>query len=81
MLGCPPTYIHMLKQLHRDVKAYIIVNGSLSYKTYVQQLTIESNKESNKETLFCIYFAVLLMYTLEDCDTGIYFRFVAFCPE
>ena len=29
-LGCSPTFTHMLKQLHRDMKAYVTVSGTLS---------------------------------------------------
>ena len=29
-LGCPPTFLNMLKQLHRNMKACVAFNGLLS---------------------------------------------------
>ena len=72
-LGCPPAFIHMLKQLHRDMKAYITVSGTLFDKIYVDNGVKQGDILA--PTLFSIYFAVLLMFAFNSCGTGIYLTF------
>ena len=72
-LGCPPTFVHMLKQLHRNMKAYVTVNGSLSDEIAVD--TGVKQGDIPAPTLFSIYFAVLLTYAFQGCEVGIYLRF------
>ena len=68
-LGCPPTFIHMLKQLHRDMKAYITVSGTFSDK-----ISVDNGVKQGDILLplFSIYFASCV---INDCDTSVYLRF------
>ena len=68
-LGCPPTLVHMIKELHRDMKARVICNGQLS-----DDLAVENGVKQGDicaPTLFSIYFAVLLSHAFKDCDLGV----------
>ena len=72
-LGCPPIFIHMLKELHRDMKGRVSFNGQLS-----EEISIDNGVKQGDipaPTLFSIYFAVLLRYAFEDCDVGVLLRF------
>ena len=72
-LGCPPIFIHMLKELHRDMKGKVSFNGQLS-----EEISIDNGVKQGDipaPTLFSIYFAVLLRYAFEDCDVGVLLRF------
>ena len=59
-LGCRVTSVHMLKQLHRNMKAWIIVSGKLSNKMSVS-IGVKQ-RDILASTLFSIYFAVLLIF-------------------
>ena len=72
-LGCPPTFIHMFKQIHRDMKAYVAVSGTLSDKISVDNGVKQGDVLA--PTLFSIYFAVLLVSAFNVCDAGIYLTF------
>ena len=63
----------MLKQLHRDMKAYNTVSGAFSDKISVDNEVKQGDILA--PILFSIYFAVLFMFAFNDCDTGIYLRF------
>ena len=72
-LGCPPIFVHMLKELHRDMKGRVSFNGQLS-----EEISIDNGVKQGDipaPTLFSIYFAVLLRYAFEDCDVGVLLRF------
>ena len=63
----------MLKQLHRDMKAYNTVSGAFSDRISVDNEVKQGDILA--PILFFIYFAVLFMFAFNDCDTGIYLRF------
>ena len=71
-LGCPPQFVEMLKQLHRNMKASD-VNGLLSESIPVDNGV--KQRDIPAPTLFSIYFAVMLSYAFQDCDIGIFIRF------
>ena len=72
-LGCPPQFVEMLKQLHRNMKARVNLNGSLSEPIPVDNGVKKGDIPA--PTLFSIYFAVMLSYAFQDCDTGVFIRF------
>ena len=63
----------MLNQLHKDMKDYVTASGTFSDKISVENGVKQGNILTL--TLFSIYFAVLLMFAFNDCDTDIYLRF------
>ena len=72
-LGCPTTFIRMLKELHRNMKARVTFNGSLS-----EDISVDNGVKQGDipaPTLFSIYFAVVLAHAFHDCDIGINMRF------
>ena len=72
-LGCPPTFVHMFKELHRNMKARVTFNGQLS-----EEISIDNGVKQGDipaPTLFSIYLAVLLTHAFEDVDVGILLRF------
>ena len=72
-LGCPPQFVEMLKQLHRNMKARVNLNGSLSEPIPVDNGVKQGDIPA--PTLFSIYFAVMLSYAFQDCDIGVFIRF------
>ena len=72
-LGCPPEFVNMFKQLHRDMKAQVNFNGSLSNPIAVDNGVKQGDIPA--PTLFSIYFAVALGYAFQDCDRAVYIRF------
>ena len=56
-LGCPPQFVEMLKQLHRNMKARVNLNGSLSEPIPVDNGVKKGDIPA--PTLFSIYFAVM----------------------
>ena len=74
-LGCPPQFVEMLKQLHRNMKAIVNVNGSFSEPIAVENGVKQGDIHARPPTLFYIYFAVMPSYTFQDCDIGVYIRF------
>ena len=72
-LGCPPQFVEMSKQLHRNMKARVNLNGSLSEPIPVDNGVKQGDIPA--PTLFSIYFAVMLSYAFQDCDTGVFIRF------
>ena len=72
-LGCPPTFLHMIKELHRNMKGRVAFNGKLS-----NEISIENGVKQGDipaPTLFSIYFAVLLMHAFKDCEVGVMLQF------
>ena len=72
-LGCPPVFVHMFRQLHRDMKARVAFNGKLS-----DEISVENGVKQGDipaPTLFSIYFTVLLMNAFSDCDVGVLLQF------
>ena len=72
-LGCPPTFVYMFRELHRDMKAQVAFNGRLS-----DEISIDNDVKQGDipaPTLFSIYFAVLLGYAFSGCDVGVLLRF------
>ena len=72
-IGCPPTFVNMFKQLHRNMKARVTFNGQLS-----DEIPIENGVKQGDipaPTLFSIFFAVLLTHAFKDCEKGILLRF------
>ena len=67
-LGCPPQFVEMLKQLHRNMKVRVNLNGSLSEPIPVDNGVKQGDIPA--PTLFSIYFAVMLSYAFQDCDIG-----------
>ena len=63
----------MLKQPHKDMKANVTASGTFSDKISIENGVKQGNILTF--TLFSIYFAVLLMFAFNDCDTDIYLRF------
>ena len=72
-IGCPPTFVRMFQELHRDMKARVTFNGKLSEEFAVDNGVKQGGIPA--PTLFSIYFAMLLTYTFKDCDKGVYIRF------
>ena len=72
-LGCPSEFVAILKQLHRNMKARVNFNGSLSEPVPVDNGVKQGDIPA--PTLFSIYFAVMLEYAFKDCDVGVYIRF------
>ena len=72
-LGCPPQFVEMLKQLHRNMKGRVNLNGSLSEPIPVDNGVKQGDIPA--PTLFSIYFAVMLSYAFQDCDIGVFIRF------
>ena len=75
-LGCPRQFFEMLEQLHRNMKARVNVNGSLSEPIPVDNGVKQGDIPA--PTLFSIYFAVMLSYAanaFQDCDIGVFIRF------
>ena len=59
-VGCPPGFVEVVKQLHRDMKARISFNGQLS-----GEIPIENGVKQGDilvPTLFSIFFATLLAH-------------------
>ena len=71
-LGCPPTFANTFKELHRNMKAYAAINGSLSDEIAIDNGVKQGDIPAH--TLFFIYFTVILTYAFQDCDIGIRFR-------
>jgi hypothetical protein len=72
-LGCPPEFVNMFKQLHRDMKARFNFNGSLS-----EPIAIDNGVKQGDipaPTLFSIFLAVTLSYAFQDCDIGVFIHF------
>ena len=72
-IGCPPTFVHMFTELHRNMKARVNFNGQLS-----DELAVDNGVKQGDipaPTLFSIFFAVLLSYAFEDYDKGVPLRF------
>ena len=72
-LGCPPNFVNMVSQLHRDMKARLTFNGSLS-----EEIGVENGVKQGDilaPTLFSIYFSVMLSHAFSDCDAGVSLRF------
>ena len=72
-LGCPPQFVNMFKQLHRNMKARVNFNGSLS-----EPISIDNGVKQGDipaPMLFSIYFAMCLVFAFQYCDIGVYIRF------
>ena len=72
-LGCPPQFVNMFKQLHRNMKARVNFNGSLS-----EPISIDNGVKQEDipaPMLFSIYFAMCLVFAFQYCDIGVYIRF------
>ena len=63
-LGCPPQFVELLKQLHRNMKATVNLNGSLSEPIPVDNGVKQGDIPA--PTLFSINFAVMLLYATLD---------------
>ena len=61
-LGCPPQFVEMLKQLHRNMKARVNAIGSHSAPIPVKNGVKQGDIPTS--TLFNIYFAVMLSYVI-----------------
>jgi len=72
-LGCPPNFVRMISELHRNMKARFTFNGTLS-----DEISIDNGVKQGDilaPTLFSIYFSALLSYAFSDCDSGVYIKF------
>lgn len=72
-LGCPLTFIHILKDLHRNMTARFTFNVELS-----EEITVDNSVKQGDipaPTLFLIYFAVVLAHAFQNYTTGIGLRF------
>lgn len=72
-VGCPPDFVRMITELHRDMKARFTFNGTLS-----DEIPIDNGVKQGDilaPTLFSIYFSALLSHAFNDCDSGVYLRF------
>ena len=74
-LGCQLTFVHMFRELHRDMKARVAFNGRLSDKISVD--TGINQGDIPAPTLFSIYFEVLLGYAFSGCDVDLLLSFRA----
>ena len=72
-IGCPPTFVRMFEELHRDMKARFTFNGKLSEEFAVDNGVKQGDIPA--PTLFSIYFAMLLSYAFKDFDKGVYIHF------
>ena len=73
-IDCPPTFVKMFQELHRNMKACVAFNGQLS-----GEFTVDNDVKQEDilaPTLFSIFFPMLLAYAFKDCDKGafLYFR-------
>ena len=72
-LGCPPEFVEMFKQLHRNMKGLFNFNGSLS-----EPIAIDNGVKQGDipaPILFSIFFAVTLTHAFQNCDIGVFIRF------
>ena len=72
-IGCPSTFVNLVKQLHRNMKARFAFNGTLS-----QEIAVDNGVKQGDilaPTLFSIYLAMLLSYTFKDCGAGVALKF------
>ena len=72
-VGCPPVFVNLVRELHRDMKARFTFNGVLS-----EEIAIDNGVKQGDilaPTLFSIYFSVLLSHAFKDCNTGVAIRF------
>ena len=61
-LGCPPTFVKMFKQLHRNMKARVTFNGSLS-----EEISIDNGvKQGDIPALTCSLYTLLLFSLLRS---------------
>ena len=72
-VGCPPRFVDMLKQLHRNMIARVSCNGRLSDPVRVDNGVKQGDIVA--PTLFSIYLAVMLSHAFHDCDKGILMHF------
>ena len=72
-VGCPPKFVEMVKQLHRDMRARVTFNGELSGEIPVENGVKQGDILA--PTLFSIFFAALLAHAFRDCDRGVGLRF------
>ena len=63
-IRCPSTFVNMLKDVYRNMKARVTFNGQLSGEIAI------NNGDIPAPTLFSIFFAVLLTHAFKDCDQG-----------
>ena len=73
-LGCPPEFVELFKQLHRDMKGRFNFNGSLSDPIAIDNGVKQGDIPA--PILFSIYFAMALIYAFKNCDLGVYIRFI-----
>ena len=72
-IGCPPTFVNMFKELHRNMKARVTFNGQLS-----DEISIDNGVKQGDipaPTLFSIFFAAMLSHAFQNCERGILLRF------
>lgn len=72
-LGCPPNFIRMITELHRDMKGRVTVNGLLSDEIPIENGVKQGDIQA--PTLFSLYFAALLLHAFKNCETGVFLRF------
>ena len=72
-LGCPPTFLTILCQLHEGQQRQVKLNGSLSgsfpISNSIKQRCILA------PTLFSIFFSIMLLEAKEDLPDSIYIHF------
>ena len=72
-IGCPPTFVNLVKQLYRNMKARFAFNGTLS-----QEIAVDNGVKQGDilaPTLFSIYFAMLLSHAFKDSGAGMAVKF------
>ena len=72
-IGCPPTFVKMFQELHRNMKARVAFNRQLSGECAVGNGVKQGDIPA--PTLFSIYFTMLLAFAFKDCDKGAFLRF------
>ena len=72
-LCCLPTFVHIFRELHGDMKARVAFSGRLSDEISVDNGVKQGDIPA--PTLFSIYFAVLLGSAFLGCDVGVLLLF------
>ncbi len=71
-IGCPPKLLAIIGVFHKDMQSTVCINGATS-----DAFRVSSGVKQGcvlAQTLFGIFFSMLLHYAFSDCSEGIYIR-------
>ena len=72
-IGCLAKFVHMFKELHRNMKACVTFNGQVSEEFFIDNGVKQGDILA--PTLFSIFFAVMLSHAFQECESGILLHF------